>query len=598
MVLTSDLLDTLDQHVLDQHQLVTYLWLAREIGVSSEEAKRVLYEYSNTRSKIVQANFVVTGLQNIENDFRRSVILVPSEKLDETRAKFSKVFSIHVYSVQDHEPRDLRDIYSVTHKQAEKTLKSDGLRSFLGDNRSSNLKFKVDLSSKPSLKATSTLLSTTAAIGPTPPNTIKTKIEDKPVQVQDLKEMKADIAPHKPDTTPIKTNPVESAPKAGKVHGFFSQTSKKESTNSQIRAAASEKELETSKPIEKKQTTAQWFSRSNTSDSQSMDVDKTNGDAKEALRSSANNPASTEISQATPKRKVKRIIDDDEEIDVETINATPSSNTAPSQASVIPATQDLEQKKSASEEIQPESQKSKRSTETTTTKTKAQKVKLVLDQDNEDEIENADSDFERNFEPPRKLSKKAKPSQQSKSAGEDAEPEPQTQKKKTTSPKKTSSKKGQKAEVVFRDEGEQEEEESDKHANLLEKQKEKKGTPQENKRNANTLSSSKSTLSNMSTLDVHLGKEHDLPATGRMKAVTVTETVVDERGYKVRRQVTKMVEDETPQPDVHQKKESEMAADTKEAKPSAKAKVEAAKKPATTTKPGAQSSIMSFFGKK
>jgi hypothetical protein len=40
------LLDDLDRYVVDEQKLVTYSWVSRQFSVSSNVAKRLLYQYS------------------------------------------------------------------------------------------------------------------------------------------------------------------------------------------------------------------------------------------------------------------------------------------------------------------------------------------------------------------------------------------------------------------------------------------------------------------------------------------------------------------------------------------------------------------------
>eukprot|EP00038_Savillea_parva_P011218 m.195969 g.195969 ORF g.195969 m.195969 type:complete len:453 (+) comp19669_c0_seq1:58-1416(+) len=101
----------LDEALEDDTQVVTYKWLSRTARVPANTAKQMLYTYlKNEGAKAeegIKALYLVAGLRNNKGVEQHRFLVVPEDKLPATKAKFDRITSEHIYSLQRTVPKDL-----------------------------------------------------------------------------------------------------------------------------------------------------------------------------------------------------------------------------------------------------------------------------------------------------------------------------------------------------------------------------------------------------------------------------------------------------------------------------------------------------------
>ncbi|KAJ7531739.1 hypothetical protein O6H91_14G056900 [Diphasiastrum complanatum] len=129
------LLTEVESLVLDQFQVVSYKWLSRKFSLSSNTAKRLLQEAANQKVQGIEAVYVVSGWKKGEPSCY-FVQLVPSAKLEATKAGLAGSPSIHVYSLQPSIPKDPAQLWSADFVQAEELFNQPpDVNNCLRDNR-------------------------------------------------------------------------------------------------------------------------------------------------------------------------------------------------------------------------------------------------------------------------------------------------------------------------------------------------------------------------------------------------------------------------------------------------------------------------------
>ncbi|KAJ5760552.1 hypothetical protein N7520_007708 [Penicillium odoratum] len=155
----------LAENVLNERRTVTYRSLSRALKVHANRAKQVLYEFHRNENakkpQSVHATYVISGVQNSEpatanghanededevmqsspympssmpnqeprSDSMRitSIILAREEDLDDAKATFNSISTIHVYSVQSTVLQDLNVLTDVAREVATANVQDDPL---------------------------------------------------------------------------------------------------------------------------------------------------------------------------------------------------------------------------------------------------------------------------------------------------------------------------------------------------------------------------------------------------------------------------------------------------------------------------------------
>ncbi|CAG8655391.1 6957_t:CDS:1 [Funneliformis mosseae] len=101
-------LEIIKQLVLKERKIVTYEWLSKYLNIHVNEAKPLLYkfvsEYGSSNKESFYTVYCISGFSTI-ND-QHTVTLIYQENLENIRKDFSKVSSLHVYSVQPKCPTE------------------------------------------------------------------------------------------------------------------------------------------------------------------------------------------------------------------------------------------------------------------------------------------------------------------------------------------------------------------------------------------------------------------------------------------------------------------------------------------------------------
>jgi len=97
-------LDVLKQHLIDNDKFISYRWLANDLQISVDVAKKVMTDYINENpdNNNINAMYCVSGIINDTNEYQ--MFVVPYKLLDNTKQRFSKVTSTHIYSLQHKIP--------------------------------------------------------------------------------------------------------------------------------------------------------------------------------------------------------------------------------------------------------------------------------------------------------------------------------------------------------------------------------------------------------------------------------------------------------------------------------------------------------------
>ena len=93
-------LQIIDNWIQCEDKIVTYIHLALELGVSCNEAKSMLYSYVQKARSVpshpVLPIYLISGYITTEELL---VKLVPEKELEATKSRFSRILSLHIYSI-------------------------------------------------------------------------------------------------------------------------------------------------------------------------------------------------------------------------------------------------------------------------------------------------------------------------------------------------------------------------------------------------------------------------------------------------------------------------------------------------------------------
>lgn len=103
MVLEMNHLDVLKQHLINHDKFLSYRWLANDLQISVDVAKKVMTDYIIENPGMnINAMYFISGLMNETNEYQ--MFIVPYNSLDITKQRFKKVTSTHIYSLQHKLP--------------------------------------------------------------------------------------------------------------------------------------------------------------------------------------------------------------------------------------------------------------------------------------------------------------------------------------------------------------------------------------------------------------------------------------------------------------------------------------------------------------
>lgn len=96
-------LDVLKEHLIDHDKFISYRWLANDLQISVDTAKKVMADYINENpDNNTNAMYCISGIMNKTNEYQ--MLIVPYKLLDSTKQRFAKVTSTHIYSLQQKVP--------------------------------------------------------------------------------------------------------------------------------------------------------------------------------------------------------------------------------------------------------------------------------------------------------------------------------------------------------------------------------------------------------------------------------------------------------------------------------------------------------------
>ena len=89
--------------MIDHDKFISYRWLANDLQISVDVAKKVMTDYINENPDInIYAMYCVSGIMNETNEYQ--MFIVPYTNLDNTKKRFLKVLSSHIYSLHHKLP--------------------------------------------------------------------------------------------------------------------------------------------------------------------------------------------------------------------------------------------------------------------------------------------------------------------------------------------------------------------------------------------------------------------------------------------------------------------------------------------------------------
>ena len=99
-------LDVLKQYLSDNDKFISYRWLANELQINVDVAKKVMNEYINEYPDInLNAMYCISGIINDTNEYQ--ILIVPYKLLDTTKKRFSSISGTHIYSLQHKLPSNI-----------------------------------------------------------------------------------------------------------------------------------------------------------------------------------------------------------------------------------------------------------------------------------------------------------------------------------------------------------------------------------------------------------------------------------------------------------------------------------------------------------
>ncbi|CAJ0756739.1 11259_t:CDS:2 [Entrophospora sp. SA101] len=99
-MISTDQLETIHKLIFQEKRTITYKWLSRHLGLSTNQAKMILSEFittSNVSGNSIRIIYCLCG--RIKDNEQQSVMLILQDELEATKKLFDELTSIHVYSI-------------------------------------------------------------------------------------------------------------------------------------------------------------------------------------------------------------------------------------------------------------------------------------------------------------------------------------------------------------------------------------------------------------------------------------------------------------------------------------------------------------------
>ncbi|NXN97951.1 DPOD3 polymerase, partial [Rhinopomastus cyanomelas] len=110
-------LENIDEFVTDQNRIVTYKWLSYTLGVHVNQAKQMLYDYTERKRKEnsgaqLHVTYLVAGNLMQNGHMCHKVAVVREDQLEAMKSKLATIASVHVYSIQKALLKDSGPLYN------------------------------------------------------------------------------------------------------------------------------------------------------------------------------------------------------------------------------------------------------------------------------------------------------------------------------------------------------------------------------------------------------------------------------------------------------------------------------------------------------
>ncbi|KAK7082387.1 DNA polymerase delta subunit 3, partial [Halocaridina rubra] len=122
-------LENLDEYVNDEEKIVTYKRLSLTLGVNTNIAKQMLYNFvtqqrngDKTDRGNINIIYAVSGVVHENKEDVYKMFLVREENLEAVKSTMKKVISVHIYSVQKSRLKDLSALYSADYDCSKENL--------------------------------------------------------------------------------------------------------------------------------------------------------------------------------------------------------------------------------------------------------------------------------------------------------------------------------------------------------------------------------------------------------------------------------------------------------------------------------------------
>ncbi|CAK0773394.1 hypothetical protein CVIRNUC_004061 [Coccomyxa viridis] len=123
--------------ISDQLKAVTFKWLARHLSMPANDAKRLLFEFSEKHRSKVSSTYLIAGWTKGAVP-QHSVQLIDASDVADKRSKLDPVTSLHVYSIRPSAPKGPSDIFNYDELQTKELflgMVKRGEENCLSDNR-------------------------------------------------------------------------------------------------------------------------------------------------------------------------------------------------------------------------------------------------------------------------------------------------------------------------------------------------------------------------------------------------------------------------------------------------------------------------------
>jgi len=115
----------LESRIFDENAPATYKWLSQSQSLSSNVAKRVLFEFATANEDRVEALYLVCGIAKPGSSKHRVVKLVSKQDLDSTKSDLESVSTVHVYSCQTKIPSEYSQLAVVDSEEFQTAMSNN-----------------------------------------------------------------------------------------------------------------------------------------------------------------------------------------------------------------------------------------------------------------------------------------------------------------------------------------------------------------------------------------------------------------------------------------------------------------------------------------